>query len=118
MARLDGYSQSLVVNLRRFKELGHDSGSGLIRSSCINCLAHLAVLCQILSQVGPAQEELYTLCDSALERLGELTQDMRAEEYTHLDLLLGVCTTSWKNLTQTADDECYAVIMEQGIRCL
>jgi len=42
--------------------------------------------------MGPApQTELDTLCDSTLERLGELTESMRMEEYTRLDLLLGVC---------------------------
>lgn len=44
--------------------------------------------------MGSPRGELYTLCDSALERLSELTQDMRAEEYTRLDLLLGVSAIS------------------------
>lgn len=37
--------------------------------------------------------ELDIICDLALERLGELSQEMRMEEYTRLDLLLGVRTT-------------------------
>ena len=91
MALLDHYSQTLLSNLRRFLELGDKSGAGVIRSSCVNCLAHLAVLCVALGQdeAGP-QAELENLCDSTLERLGELAQDMRVEEYTRLDLLLGV----------------------------
>jgi len=41
--------------------------------------------------MGPVPgTELDTLCDSALERLGGVTGDMRTEEYTRLDLLLGV----------------------------
>ena len=34
--------------------------------------------------------ELRNLCDSALERLGTLTSELRFDEYTYLDLLLGV----------------------------
>jgi hypothetical protein len=91
MTHLDNYSQTLLSNLRRFQELGDQSGAAMIRGSCVECLAHLAVLCEALSKVGPApQTELDTLCDSTLERLGELAGDMYMEEYTHLDLLLGV----------------------------
>ena len=82
----------MLSNLQRFQGLGDISGAGIIRSCCINSLAHLAVLCETLRQMGPApQTELDTLCDSILERLGELTESMRMEEYTRLDLLLGVC---------------------------
>lgn len=77
-------SQTLLLNLQRFQELGDKSGAATIRSSCVNCLAHLAVLYQVL---GPESE---SLCDSTLERLSELAGDMRTEEYTRLDLLLGV----------------------------
>ena len=64
----------------------------MIRSSCVNCLAHLAVLCQALDDAEPApQTRLDALCDSTLERLGELAQRMCMEEYTRLDLLLKVC---------------------------
>ena len=34
--------------------------------------------------------ELRSLCDSALERLGRLTSEVHFDEYTYLDLLLGV----------------------------
>ena len=91
MAHLDGYSQTLLSNLQRFQELGDKSGAGVIRSSCIDCLAHLAVLCETLHQMEPVQRELDILCESALEKLSELTQGMRTEEYTRLDLMLGVC---------------------------
>ena len=91
MTYLDSYSQNLLFNLQRFQEFGDKSGAGIIRSSGIDCLAHLAVLCETLHQMDPAQREPDTLCESALERLSELTQDMRTEEYTRLDLMLGVC---------------------------
>ena len=94
MALLHAYSQTLLSNLRRFQELGDGSGARIIRSSCVNCLAHLAVLCQALGDGESApQAKLDTLCDRTLERLGELAQDMHTEEYTRLDLLLRVCVT-------------------------
>ena len=90
---LDHHSRTLLFNLRKFQELGDKGGAGVIRSSCVNCFAHLAALCVALDEVEPTQTELYTLCDSTLERLGELVQDMCMEEYTRLDLLLGVRAT-------------------------
>ena len=91
MTHLGNYSQTLLSNLRRFQDLGDKSGAEMIRGSCVECLAHLAVLCKALSKVGPPpQTELDILCDSTLERLGGLAGDMYMEEYTHLDLLLGV----------------------------
>ena len=89
---LDSYAQTLLFNLQRFQELGDKSGAWIIRSCCVNCFAHLAVLCETLYHMNPTpRTELSTLCDSALERLSELAQDIRTEEYTRLDLLLGVC---------------------------
>lgn len=89
VADLDLYSQTLLSNLRRFQELG-GSGSEVIRNWSINCLAHLAVLCETLSRMGPPWQKLEALCDSSLNRLGGLTQGMLTEEYFRLDLLLGV----------------------------
>lgn len=91
MAHLNGYSQTLLFNLQKFQEFGGEGGADIIRSSCISCLAHLAILCEDLHQTEPAQRELDTLCESALEKMSELTRDVRTEEYTRLDLLLGVC---------------------------
>ena len=92
MTLLDDYSQTLLSNLQRFQELGNANGAGIIRASCVNSLAHLAVLCETLRKIEPTlQAELDDLCDSTLERLGVLAQDMYMEEYTRLDLLLGVC---------------------------
>lgn len=63
----------------------------MIRASCVSCLAHLAVLCEALGRIEPTpQMKLDTLCDTTLERLGALARDMCMEEYTILDLLLGV----------------------------
>lgn len=96
MAALDKYSQTLLFNLRRFQELGDKGGAGVIRSSCVNCFAHLAVLCETVSRIEPTPHtELNGLCDSVLERLGELAQDVciGMEEYSRLDILLGVRIT-------------------------
>lgn len=88
---LDRYSQTLLFNLRRFQGFGDRSGAGMIKNSCIVCFAHLSVLCEALSKVeATPQTKLDALCDSALERLCELVRDMVMEEYTRLDLLLGV----------------------------
>ena len=63
----------------------------MIRASCVNCLAHLAVLCEALGRIKPTpQEKADTLCDSTLEQLGGLARDICMEEYTLLDLLLRV----------------------------
>lgn len=89
---LDEFSQTLLSNLWRFQELGDQNGAGAIRASCVNCLAHLAILCETLGRIEPiTQTRVDTLCDSTLEQLGALALDMCMEEYTTLDLLLGVC---------------------------
>ena len=90
---LDDYSQILLSNLQKFQELGDTRGAGIIRASCVDCLAHLAVLCQAVASIEPTQAGFGTLCDYTLERLGALALETHMEEYTHLDLLLGVCTS-------------------------
>ena len=80
---IDKFSQTLLSNLQRFRELGDKSGAAMIKSSCVNCLAHLGALYEALG----AESESF--CDSTLERLSELAEDMGMEEYTRLDLLLG-----------------------------
>ena len=62
----------------------------MISSGCIACLAHLALLYEVVCRMDPVAGEMYTLCDSALEELGMLTSELHLEEYTYLDLLLGV----------------------------
>ena len=38
--------------------------------------------------------EMYGLCDLTLQSLGTLTSELRFDEYTYLDLLLGVRSSS------------------------
>ena len=73
----------------------------MISGSSVACLAHLAILYEAVCRTDPvAGFKLYDLCDSALERLGALTSEVHFEEYTHLDLLLGVrpplCSFHWR----------------------
>ena len=93
VALLDDYSNTLLRNLQEFTEIGDNSGVEIIWSSCITCLAYLTALCELAgrteSTAGLAMNEL---CDCNLGKLGRLTEDVRTEEYTHLDLLLGVRT--------------------------
>ena len=67
----------------------------MLGSNCIACLAHLAILCEeVAGRTGLPQLETYNLCDSTLQRLGTLTSELHFDEYTHLDLLLGVRLSS------------------------
>ena len=86
----------LLHNLQGFVEVGDNDGATMIWSSCITCLAHLTALCELIGRTEPtASLAMNALCDSNLEKLGQLTDDMRSEEYTHLDLLLGVRTRNF-----------------------
>ena len=131
MSLLDNHSQTLLFNLQRFQELGDKNGAGTIRSSCVSCFAHLAVLCEVLGRVEPTRTQLDTLCDLSLERLCELTRDTHMEEYTHLDLLLGVrailLTTdqpltasvtqvSWEKALIIFDAHLVTVLVEHGTK--
>jgi hypothetical protein len=85
------FSLDLLANVKRFRELGDNSGADVTGSNCIACLAHLAIFYETVCRTDPVgRSELYNLCDSALQRLGTLTSELRFDEYTHLDLLLGV----------------------------
>jgi len=78
-----------------FRERNDKCGVDVLSSSCIACLAHLAILCEVAGRTGPVpQLEMYNHCDSALQRLGALTYELHFDEYTHLDLLLGVRLSS------------------------
>jgi len=67
----------------------------VIGSSWIACLAHLAILYEVVSRMDPVAEvKMYNLCDLALQRLGTLTSELHFGEYSHLDLLLGVRPSS------------------------
>jgi hypothetical protein len=91
MTRLDEYSDTLLRNIRKFLEIGDRHGAEVIQTSCVGCLAHLAVLCDLISRLEPnSKPQTDVVCDSSLKRLGHLTKGMNFDEYTHLDLLLGV----------------------------
>jgi len=66
----------------------------VIKNNCVNCLAHLAALCDALDEIEAApRTEPGALCDLTMGRLGELAEDTFMEEYTRLNLLLGVRLT-------------------------
>ena len=89
--RLDEYSDTLIRNLQRFLEIGDNRGAEVIQRSCVTCLAHLAVLCDLTSGLEPnSKPQMDAICDSSLERLSHLARSMRIDRYTYLDILLGV----------------------------
>jgi len=91
VTRLDEYIGALLRNMQRFLEIRDGLGAEIIQSSCVCCLAHLAMLCDLVSRVDPdSKPRMDTICDSSLERLGHLTQAMNFDGYTYLDLLLRV----------------------------
>ena len=92
MTRLDEYSDTLLRHIQRFLEIRDNVGAEIIQSSCVGCLVHLAMLCDFISRVDPnSKPQMDAICDSSLERLGHLTQEMNFDGYTYLDLLLRVC---------------------------
>ena len=89
--RLDEYSDALLRNMRDFLEIEDTHGAEIIQNSCVGCLTHLAMLCDLIGRVEPSSKSrTAAICDSSLERLGRLTQQINRNEYTYLDLLLGV----------------------------
>ena len=92
--------RSLFEISRTFREQRDETGTDVICSSYIACLAHLAILYDVLCRTDPAVgSEMYWLCDSALQRLGVITSEHHFDEYTYHDLLLGVC---WFSCFSTA----------------
>lgn len=88
---LEEFSQKLLDNIKTFRQHGDKNGADVVSESCIACLAHLAALYEVTSRNDPSTEvEVDNLCDLALQRLGTLTSELHLEEYTYLDLLLGV----------------------------
>ena len=88
---LEDFSKNLIENSRTFREQQDESRTEVICSSCIACLSHLAILYDFVCRMDPAAgSEMYELCDSALQRLGMITSEHHFDEYTYLDLLLGV----------------------------
>ena len=91
VTRLDECSDTLLRNIRRFVETGDTHGAEIVQGGCVGCLAHLAVVCDLVGRLEPnSKPQMDTVCDSSLERLGSLTQETNFEEYTFLDLLLEV----------------------------
>ena len=91
MTCLDEYSDTLLRNARTFLQIGDTQGAEIIQSSCVGCLAHLAVLCDTIGRSKPTSKlRMDAVCDSSLERLGHLTREMNFDEYTYFDMLLRV----------------------------
>ena len=91
VVRLDRYSNVLLRNIRVFMEIGDIYGAEIIQGSCVPCLTYLAVLCDFVNRLEPNfGPQTNAICDSSLERLGRLTQEMNFDEYTYLDVLLRV----------------------------
>ena len=91
VTRLDEYSNTLLRNMRNFLQIKDRQGAEIIQSSCVGCLAHLAVLCDLIGWLEPnSKPQMDDICDSSLERLGRLTQEMNFDEYTYFDQLLMV----------------------------
>ena len=97
MTRLDEYSDTLLRNMRNFLQIKDQQGAEITQSSCVGCLAHLAVLCDLVGRSEPnSKPQMDAVCDSSLGRLGRLTQEISFDEYTYFDLLLMV--RCWVNL--------------------
>ena len=89
--RLNEYCDALLRATRVFLQIGDSQGAEIVQSSCVGCLAHLAVLCGFVGRLEPnSKPQMDAVCDSSLERLGNLTQEMSFDGYTNLDLLLRV----------------------------
>ena len=88
---INEYSGTLLRNARTFLQIGDTQGAGIIQSSCVGCLAHLAVLCDFISRLEPnSKPRMDAICDSSLERLGHLTEEMSFDGFSYFDLLLRV----------------------------
>ncbi|KAF9643913.1 hypothetical protein BDM02DRAFT_3132089 [Thelephora ganbajun] len=109
---LEEFSQDLLDNIKTFREHDDKIGVDVIGSSCITCLAHLAILYEVISRVDPvAKVEMDNRCDSALQRLGTLTSELHFDEYTYLDLLLG---DSWKKSLTVFDARIKNLLPEES----
>ena len=55
------------------------------------CLAHLAALYHFMSQTDPAwSAPVNGLYDLTLDKVGNLSLEIRIDEYSHFDVLTGV----------------------------
>lgn len=90
---LDGFSDALMGNLPKFVGAGDDS-VWTIWTCCVTCLGHLAALCHLVGQMDPtSRSSMGDLCNLALGRLGDLSREVRIEEYSQFDVLTGVRIT-------------------------
>ena len=91
IAPLEEFSRGLLDNIETFRDHGDKIGVEVIGNNCIACLAHLAVLYEVVGRSDPvAEAEMYNPRDLTLQRLGTLTFKLHFDEYRHHDLLLGV----------------------------
>ena len=92
MRALDEFCKDLSRNLERFIRLEDNSGTEIIWTSCVACLAHLAALCNLVCRTEPASSvSMGHLCDLTLEKLANISLEVRIEQYSHFDVLTGVC---------------------------
>ena len=89
---LDEYSNTLLWSAQEFLRIGDGRSAEIVQSSCISCLAHLALLCNFAGHLEPnSKPKMDVVCDSSLGRLGCLTRVMHFDGYTYFDSLLRVC---------------------------
>ena len=88
---LDKFSNVLMGNLQRFIKVGDNSGVETIWACCVTCLAHLAALSHLVGQKEPAlRGSMDDLCDLALNKLEDLSREIRVEMWSYFDVLTGV----------------------------
>ena len=88
---LDRFSGSLMENLQRFVEIEDSSGVETIWTCCVTCLGHLAALCHFISRAVPTlRGSMDDLCNLALDKLTNLSHEVRIEQYSHFDVLTAV----------------------------
>ena len=91
VTRLDEYSDALLRNIQMFITIGDSHGAEIIQKSCVGCLAHLAVLCDLVGRLEPnSKPQMDAICDSSLIRLGRLTREMNFDKCSYFDVLLRV----------------------------
>ena len=77
-----------MIRLGEFEATNDTEGALIVRSSCIACLSHLAILHHFIAEMrSDGGETMDGLCDTVLDNLGNLTQGMKLEEVTYFDLL-------------------------------
>lgn len=91
---LDEFSQKLLDDITTFRHHRDKNGADVVSGICIACLTQVATLCEVIGRNDPsAKAGMDSLCDSTLQKLGALTSELCFDEYTCLDLLLGVRQT-------------------------